>query len=281
MRRFHYWLMLSCVLGACGGADDGIDQQTAELAREHLGDRPVATAAVAGGTSSELVKSEISYGESDDQAFSGYLARPSGDVEGRAGLIVIHEWWGLNDNIRAIAERLAAQGYVALAVDLYDGETAADPDGAREAMQRAMSQAERLEANMAAAAAYLRRDLLVRAVGSIGWCFGGGWSLRAGVLPQADVDAVVMYYGPLLTDSAQLERLRGPLLGIFADQDAAIPVAQVETFADALGALQKTFEIIVYANTQHAFANPSGTRYQAIAAEQAWARTLAFLDEHL
>jgi len=243
------------------------------MAREHAGDRPEAGAA-AGEAAAGIVGEEIDYGPG-----RGFLARPQGTP--RAGLIVIHEWWGLNDNIREMSKRLAAEGYLALAVDLYEGAVADDPDAARTLMQALMRDEARAERHISAAFRWLENEGGVERVGAIGWCLGGAMSLRAGMALPEQLDAVVIYYGRLVTEPARLAPLRMPILGIFGGQDRGIPIESVREFETALQALGKDVEIIVYDDADHAFANPSGTRYQPEAAADAWRRTLEFLDEHL
>lgn len=257
------------------GADEAFMQQ---LAAEHAGDRPSANVAA---TDADVDARTIDYATLDGNPVSGYLARPR-DAEGPLpALVVIHEWWGLNDNIRAMARRLAAEGYVALAVDLYEGRTTADPGRARALMQAATERPERLEDNLRQAFFYLDVMPSTRRIGSIGWCFGGGWSLRTALLFPDELDAAVIYYGRLVTDRSRLETLQMPVLGVFGAEDSSIPVERVREFEAALGDLGKPHEIRVYDGAGHAFANPSGDRYVPEAAEAAWSVTLEFLGRHL
>lgn len=243
------------------------------MAREHAADEPVAGAA-GGEAATGVVGAEVDYGPG-----RGYLARPDGTP--RAGLVVIHEWWGLNDNIREMSNRLAAAGYLALAVDLYEGDVAGEPGEARTLMQALMRDEDRAGRHLGAALRWLETEGGVDEVGSIGWCLGGAMSLRLALQMPEELDAAVIYYGRLVTDPAELAPLRMPILGIFGAQDRGIPVESVREFEMALQALGKTHEIVIYEDADHAFANPSGTRYQPEAAADAWRRTLAFLDQHL
>ena len=252
-----------------------------DMAREHAGDAPVASAAAQAAPAAAIRGESVVYARLGDTPVSGYLARPAGPPGPLPGVIVIHEWWGLNDNIRAMAERLAGEGYAALAVDLYEGEVAQDPARARTLARASVDERERLAENLRQARAFLADDLGAPRIGSIGWCFGGGWSLQTGLLLPGRVDATVIYYGRLVTDAEQLQRLESPILGIFGALDRGIPVASVREFETALRSAGKPAEIHVYEDADHAFANPSGSRYKADAAEDAWAKTLAFLDEHL
>lgn len=261
-------------LAAETGPESGSGSEYAEaMAREHAGDRPAAGAA-GGAAAAGIVGQEVDYGPG-----RGYLARPPGVP--RAGLIVIHEWWGLNDNIREMSNRLAEAGYLALAVDLYEGPVAGDPDEARTLMQALMRDETRAELHLGAAFRWLQNEGGMERVGTIGWCLGGAMSLRAAMAFPEELDAAVIYYGRLVTDPARLAPLRMPILGIFGGQDRGIPIVSVREFETLLQTLGKTAEIIVYEDADHAFANPSGTRYEPEAAADAWRRTLEFLAENL
>jgi carboxymethylenebutenolidase len=241
----------------------------------------VAAAAEGAGATGELVTADVTYGTLEDAPVTGYLARPAGDTSKPPGIIVIHEWWGLNDNIRSMTRELASKGYAALAVDLYRGESASDPEQARELMSATTVREAQLEANLRLAYAYLTTEIGSPRVGVIGWCFGGGWSLRTGLILPGEIDAVVIYYGRLVTERDRLATLGMPILGLFGGADQGIPLESVREFEATLADLGKAAEIHVYDGAGHAFANPSGTRYVREAAEDAWAKTLAFFGEHL
>lgn len=260
--------------------DAATDEAYAEaMEREHATDEPVASGA-AGDAEVEVVGESVVYASVDGQEVTGYLARPAGGEDPLPGLIVIQEWWGLNDNIRSMTEKLAGEGYLALAVDLYQGEVAENRDQASALVRQAMDRAESLEDNLRQAQAFLR-DQGAPAVGSIGWCFGGGWSLRTALTLGDELDAAVIYYGRLVTDPDELSSLAAPVLGIFGVLDDGIPVESVREFEAALESLDHPASIHVYPDADHAFANPTGTRYNPEAAEDAWAKTVAFLAEHL
>lgn len=261
-----------------------------KMAAEHQHDKPSATPAATAAPAQPVTADMVTIGDTAG-TIRGYLAQPAvapgkpatGAEPAPAplpGIIVIHEWWGLNDNIKAMTRRLAGEGYQALAVDLYGGAVADTPDAAKQLMGAVM-------ANREAAAAILRRaDEFLKQrgapkVGVIGWCFGGGWSLAAAIdLPQG-IDAAVMYYGQPEKDRARLERLRAPLLGFFGAADQSIPAAAVREMEGALKQLGKQVDIRVYDGAGHAFANPSGTNYRPAAAEDAWSRTRAFFKQYL
>jgi carboxymethylenebutenolidase len=252
------------------------------MAREHEGDSPKPTGAVTTEPATEVTAETVTYAELDGRAVEGYLAHPKGAKRGTLpGIVLIHEWWGLNDNIRSMARRLAGEGYVTLAVDLYRGESTEKPGRARELMQAANARSDELVRNLERAVGYLEQERGADSIGVIGWCFGGGWSLKTALAVPDKIDATVVYYGHLVEDRDELAKLDSPLLGVFGATDSAIPPEKVRAFEKTLDELDKEASIHIYDDAGHAFANPSGERYVPEAAKDAWRKTTAFLDEHL
>jgi carboxymethylenebutenolidase len=268
--------VMSLAVG-CGAAPDAQREHAERMAREHAHDAPVANPVSESAPALEVAASAVQYATVDGRAVTGYLARPAAAEGPLPGLIVIHEWWGLNDNIRAMTRRLAGEGYQALAVDLYRGEVAADRDTAFSLMTATNERPAAAEDNLRKAYSFLADEQGAPAVGSIGWCFGGGWSLGTALLLPDRLDAAVIYYGHLVTDPQRLAALQMPILGLFGEQDKGIPIDSVRSFEHALAGLGKDARIVVYPGADHAFANPSGMNYQAEAAEKAWQETAAFL----
>jgi carboxymethylenebutenolidase len=223
----------------------------------------------------------LAYAEVDDELVYGHFAFPSDMIEPLPAIIMIHEWWGLNDNIRAMAERLAAEGYIVLAVDLFGGKSATDPESARELMLRAVENRDLVTSNIRQAYTFLTATAGAPRVASLGWCFGGGWSLNTALLFPTDLDAAVIYYGQVTDDEEKLSPLEVPILGLFGSEDRGIKVESVRRFEEALERLGKHHEIHIYEGAGHAFANPSGNNFNARYAENAWNRTLGFLGTHL
>ena len=220
-----------------------------------------------------ITSESVNYFEST----SGYLVKPveSGNYP---GIVMIHEWWGLNNNIKEMAEKLASHGYVVLAVDLYDGKVAKTSEEARQLIQN--FDANRGISNMNSAIGFLMDTQKVDKLGSIGWCFGGGQSLNLAI-NNNQMDATVIYYGSISVDEDKLESISWPVLGIFAELDNGIPVDSVKEFEDSLNSLDIENQIHIYPDVDHAFANPSGERYSPNAAEDAWNKTLIFLQDNL
>lgn len=262
-------------------ADDsnGQDEYLSNMEREHATDAPVASPAARVEPRTEVVTTETAYGELEGKKITGFVAHPASGMP-TSGIIVIHEWWGLNNNIHAMTQRLAGEGYIALAVDLYEGVVAADREAAASLARGAAERPKRVMDNLRQAVAHLHRSG-VEKLGVIGWCFGGGWSLRTALSVPNEIDAAVVYYGRITTDPEDLESLTAPLLGIFGAEDGGIPVATVREFQTTLDSLGKNASIFIYEGAEHAFANPSGTSYDKNAAEDAWAKTLSFFAQHL
>jgi carboxymethylenebutenolidase len=217
----------------------------------------------------------VSY-KSGDETVSGMLYTPSGKGPFPA-LIVIHEYWGLNDWVKEQASKLADQGYESLAIDLYRGKVADNPDLAHELM-RGVPQ-DRAERDLRAAFDYLVSQSNVKKdrIGSIGWCMGGGYSLRVAIL-EPTLAADVIHYGPLITDPEQLKKINAPILGIFGGQDRGITPDDVKKFQQVVTQLGKKVEIKIYPDAGHAFENPNNKQgYRAEDAADAWKLTIDFL----
>jgi carboxymethylenebutenolidase len=210
------------------------------------------------------------------QPSPAYLARPKGKAQG--AVLVIHEWWGLNDWVKHQADLLAAEGYLALAVDLYKGKVATDPKQAQELMgakdEKWGDQVE--EAGLE----WLKKNAGGAKIATIGWCMGGAESLKSSLNDPKDVDATVIHYGMPVMEVAKLKMLRGPVLGIWANKDGWITPAKVAEFDKALTEAGVKHEFHAY-DADHAFANPSGGRYNGEAAKDAWEKTVKFLAANL
>ena len=192
-------------------------------------------------------------------------------------VVLVHEWWGLNDQIKAVAATLAEAGYLALAIDLYEGQVTDDPGKARELVGGVNAEA---ATDTCASWVGWLRDLenATGKVGTVGWCFGGGWSLNASLAEP--VDATVVYYGNVKKGQQQLAALAGPVLGHFATRDKWINQDMVDGFEAEMAAAGKSAENHWY-EAHHGFANPTGARYDEEDAALAWQRTLAFFETHL
>ncbi|HEY7099678.1 MAG TPA: dienelactone hydrolase family protein [Terriglobales bacterium] len=221
----------------------------------------------------------VSY-KSGDETVQGMLYQPQGKGPFPA-LVVIHEYWGLNDWVKEQASKFADEGYVALAIDLYRGKVGTTPDEAHELMRGVPE--DRAARDLHAAFDYLQSQSNVKKdrIGSIGWCMGGGYSLNM-ALAEPNLRADVINYGHLATDPNLLGKINASILGIFGGQDRGITPDDVHKFEHALKQAGKKAEIHIYPDAGHAFQNPNNKNgYRAQDASDAWQRTVKFLADTL
>jgi carboxymethylenebutenolidase len=233
-----------------------------------LADPRLAAAAAAG-------LEEVSLTTPSGRAVKAALAVPA--TVPAPAVVLIHEWWGLNDQIKAVAAEMANQGYLGLAVDLFDGKVAADPAAAQSQME-ALDPAAATETMVAWIDSLKGDTRSTGKIGTVGWCFGGAWSLNGSI--AAPVDATVIYYGRVERNAEDLTKLEGPVLGHFAEEDQWINHEMVAGFEKNMAAAGKALEVHWYA-ANHAFANPTGDNYRKPEAELAWSRTLEFFKANL
>jgi carboxymethylenebutenolidase len=218
---------------------------------------------------------DVTYPSGKD-TLTGYLATPEKPGTHPA-IIVIHEWWGLNDWVKEQTQKLSSLGYDVLAVDLYRGKVATTPDEAHE-LSRGLPQ-DRAMKDLQAAYDYMeaRKDITKDRIAVVGWCMGGGYAVEFAV-KQPRLSGVVVNYGSLPTDPNDLQQIVAPILGSFGADDKGITPADVHAFDDAMKKLGKYVEIKIYPGAGHAFENPNNTTgYRPEASADAWQRTTVFL----
>jgi carboxymethylenebutenolidase len=221
----------------------------------------------------------VSY-NSGDETVRGMLYTPPGKGPLPA-IIVIHEYWGLNEWVKEQASKLSDQGYVALAVDLYRGKVADNPELAHELMRGVPE--DRAKRDLHAAFEFLQTQANVKKdrIGSIGWCMGGGYSLDV-ALQEPRLAADVIHYGHLATEPEALNKINAAILGIFGGKDQGIPPESVKKFEATLKQLGKRVEIKIYPDAGHGFENPNNKAgYRPDDAADAWQRTIIFLADAL
>jgi carboxymethylenebutenolidase len=221
----------------------------------------------------------VSY-KSGDETVRAVLYTPAGKGPFPA-IIVIHEYWGLNDWVKEQASKLSDQGYEALAIDLYRGKVATTPDMAHELMRGVPE--DRAKRDLHAAFEFLQSQANVKKnrIGAIGWCMGGGYALDV-ALQEPTLAADVINYGHLATDPAALQKINAPILGSFGGQDRGITPDDVHKFEAAMKQAGKMIDVKIYDDAGHAFENPNNQAgYRADDAADAWKRTVSFLAENL
>lgn len=208
----------------------------------------------------------------------GYLAKPPGDGP-FPGVIVIQEWWGLNDHIKVVADRFAAEGFVTLAPDLYGGRVAREPDEARKlAMSLELPHA---ITDMLGAVNYLCGRSDVSRIGAIGFCMGGSLVLHLATKTPR-IAAVASFYGGRIPEDAELRQISSPVLAFYGGRDQGIPPEKVDENRAALERANVPHDVVVYDHADHAFFNDSRpTAYDAAAASDSWQRTLMLFRKHL
>lgn len=217
----------------------------------------------------------VSY-KSGDETVKGILYSPQGKGP-FPGIVVIHEWWGLNDWIKEQASKLSDQGYVTLAIDLYRGKVATNPEMAHEIMRGVPE--DRAKRDLHAAVVFLESQSNVdkNRLGSIGWCMGGGYSLDV-ALQEPSLKADVINYGHLATDPGALKKINASILGLFGAKDQGISVDDVKKFEQLLHQQGKKVDIVIYPDAGHGFENPNNKDgYRPEDTADAWKRTVNFL----
>jgi len=219
--------------------------------------------------------------KSGDETVNGFLVTPEGKGPFPA-VLVIHEWWGLDDWVKDQARALAREGYVALAADLYRGKVTNKQEEAHQLMMG--TPRDRALRDLRAAFSHLagRPDVRKDRIGVIGWCMGGMYSLALAT-EEPRLAAVVAYYGAPPTDAAAVAKIKAPVLGNYGAEDKGPAPEQVKTFEDALKKAGKTVDAKIYPGAGHAFANPNNPwgGYREAAAKDAWQRTVTFFAKYL
>lgn len=268
-----------------GGCDSGSDNAstTADAVPAEAAPATVAPAAAApvGATQRDVISDRLPYAEIGDELVYGYFVFPSDMIEPLPAVVVIHEWWGLTDDVRAICDRLAAEGFIVLAVDLFGGETSDAPGIARTLMASVVEDPDTAAENVAGAVDFVQNTAGAPRIGMLGYGLGGGLVLDAAISYGDDLDAAVMYYGSVESDQGKLLPISAPLLGLFAERDRAVSAESVEKFRDALQTLRKNFEVIIYPGAGTDFASPQSNNHDRALVEQAWQKSLQFLQLHL
>lgn len=288
MIRRQAALVLALFLSACGGSGDddavpgseaGISETEPRVALQptSFGELPPAIIGE-GGT---LSGSDLNY-LPDDPATTGYLAVPGGEGPFPA-LVIIHEWNGLQDRVRQLADDFAAEGYVTLAADLFQGRTGSTPDENMALVQESMNDMARVVNNLNGAVRYLRsRPDVTGRVGAMGWCFGGGIALSFG-LDGENHEATAIFYGRLVDDPEALRAMNHEVYGTFARLDQGPAPEQVEAFQAALDEVGLDHDLHIYDDVDHGFwlrvdEDPETRETPAL---DAWNRLKAYLNRTL
>lgn len=260
------------LLAACAAAPNPSAPPVVEEAK------PAEQAQAQPPPGANLVTEMVQYNDADGETLMGYLARPSGG-EAKPAVVVIQEWWGLNDHIKDVANRFSNEGFVALAPDLYHGAVVTEPDEARKLVME-LDMAEAVKEIQQGIDFLLTQDYVAgEKVGIVGFCMGGGLSLQT-ALAEDNLGAAVAFYGrPLEPD--QVAQVKAPILGLYGAADQGIPVDAVNQMDQALDDAGVENEFKIYEGAGHAFFNDTAPSYNAAAATDAWPLTLEWFRTHL
>ncbi len=282
-RRVRFVVALSvglvavCSLAACSSEED--TSQSEPVVEPEPTASPVAPARE--GAQRAVVSDILPYAEVDEELVYGHFVFPSDMIEPLPAIILIHEWWGLDNNVKSAADRLAAEGYIVLAVDLFAGRTADDVVDARTLMLEVVENQALASANIQQAVGFVADTAGAPTVAAMGWGLGGSWALNAAMLVPDDLDAAVTFYGQVSDDADRLEAVSVPMLGFFAENDRGVAAADARAFGEVMTSLGKDVEIVIYPDAGHGFANPDSHNYNAELAEQSWRQTLEFFSTSL
>jgi carboxymethylenebutenolidase len=270
------------VLAACQAVPITAPQptliQTPQAAEDPAPTAVATEEAVEEAADGDLITEMVSYPGEDGEELTGYLARPA-DGEPRAAVIVIQEWWGLDEHIQDLTRRFAAEGFVALAPDLYKGQVATEPDEARKLVMELDMAAAVVEIDQGIAFLLAQEYVAGDKAGVVGFCMGGGLALQLAVASDR-VGAAVPFYGTLL-EPEQAAQVQAPVQAHYGtedrfDLDALAEMGQI--IEDEAG---QPSEVYTYEGAPHAFLNDTAASYRPEAAAEAWERTLAWFREHL
>jgi carboxymethylenebutenolidase len=265
-------LLSACERRESGAAGTGAESATAAP--------PAATTATPPAPDRPVDAERLAYAEVEEQLVYGYFAAPSDMVEPLPALLLVHDWWGLDDETRAAANRLAAAGYMVLAVDLYGGETVADIAAARLKNIDIVENVRAVQSNLQQAVQFVGA-VGAPSVGMVGWGAGGGIALNTAVDNPERISAVVLYYSQVPTSSDDLATLEARVLGMFGSDDRTISADSIDAFAAAMNRLSNPADIEIYAGAGHGFADSQRRQYNPAAAARAWQRMLDFLAANL
>ncbi|MDX1482677.1 MAG: dienelactone hydrolase family protein [Woeseiaceae bacterium] len=229
----------------------------------------------------DVTAESLPYGEIANELVYGHFAIPTDMIDPYPAIILVHDWWGLTDEVRGRAERLAAEGYIVLAVDLFSGKTADTVTGARELEIEAIENPARAEQNLRQAIDFIRASSGAPRIAMLGYGLGGGLALNASLDMDDRLDAVVSFYGPVQTDEEALRSASVPFLGFYLEEDRAVRIENVRTFNDILSAVNDEVDVRIYAEGRRGFADRSSANFDPSLASESWQHMLAFLDSTL
>ena len=272
-------LLIVALLGACTQSGD---EPAAGTSPEIATPTPAPTAP--DNTPSEpreIISESLPYAEIGDGLVYGHFAIPADMIDPLPAVIIVHDWFGLNQTIRSAAERLAGDGFIVLAVDLFNGETAANVAQARELEVDVVENSRAAENNLRQAIEFIRISSGAPSIAIVGYGFGGGWALRSALESRSRLSAAVSFYGQVITDKDQLSGSDIPFLGFFSESDRAVPVETVRNFAATMRGLDKDVDVQILGDVRRGFVDVTSDNYDGARAGEAWRHMVSFLNDQM
>lgn len=229
----------------------------------------------------EVIAESLPYAEVGDELVYGHFAIPVDMIDPLPAVVLVHDWYGLDENMRSTAEQLAAEGYIVLAVDLFLGKSTESVTAARQLEIDVIENPKRAEENLEQAISFIRVSSGAPSIAIVGYGFGGGWAVRTAVNSPSSLSAAVSFYGQVINDEDALADANVPLLGIYLESDRAVTAKSAREFQEKLVALEKDTEFYFYDGVRRGFMDPGSDTYDRETAEQAWARMRTFLNARL
>ncbi len=271
-------LLIALALGACTPAED-----PAPVTSESVATPSPAPSAPNERPSQrrEIISENLPYAEIGDGLVYGHFAIPADMIDPLPAVVIVHDWFGLNQTVRSAAERLAGDGFIVLAVDLFRGRTADTVGLARELEIDVIENTRLAEDNLRQAIDFIRISSGAPSIAIVGYGFGGGWALRTALASPDRLDAAVSFYGQVITDEDQLAEARVPFLGFFSASDRAVPVQTVREFEASMRSLEKEASVNILEDVRRGFVDVASENYDGAKAGEAWRTMVSFLTEQM
>ena len=271
-------VLLAASLSACSPGEEPTPVATPDIA--------TPSPAPAGPNESpseprEIISESLPYAEIGDGLVYGHFAIPADMIDPLPAVIIVHDWFGLNQTVRSAAERLAGDGFIVLAVDMFGGRTADNVAAARELEVEVVENSRAAEDNLRQAIEFIRISSGAPSIAIVGYGFGGGWALRSALEPRSRLSAAVSFYGQVITDEDRLADAKVPILGFFSESDRAVPVQNVRDFAASMRGLQKEAEVKILDDVRRGFVDVNSENYNGARAGEAWRQMVGFLNTQM
>ena len=272
-------LLLTSFAGCGGDSSEPSEVRSTAPNGSTLPPRPAARPDYGVDTTESVLADSLPYAEIGDELVYGYFAIPVDMIDPYPAIVMLHDGFGLDDGARALAERIADEGFIVLAVDLFFGRTADEVSAARELQIEVLEDMQTAESNIAQALEFISSSTGAPSIGVLGFGFGGGLTLDTAIEHSGDVAAAVNFYGQVKTDRDSLRQLTVPVLGFFLENDRAVLPQTVRDFEQVMEGLGQDATIHIYDTGRRGFMDRFSSNYDEALAERSWEEAFAFLND--